>query len=60
MSQVKDERAAMLLVIRDAVCLLGALSVRGPDATLSNMERRELNAKLFECLEYLNNAREDS
>ncbi len=55
MTKEERSKAAKLAVIEEAVCLLGRLAVRGPGTHLATNERAELNQKLFECLEVLNN-----
>ncbi len=48
-------QSAKLSVIEVAVTALGKLAIEGPKHYLNLNERHELNQKLFECLEILNN-----
>ena len=48
-----------VVVIARAVQVLGKLVMTGPGAYLSHNERRELNQLLFECLEVLNDEKEN-
>ncbi len=52
--RVERTDAERISVIEDAVEALGALALAGPGARLNAQQRHELNHRLFECLEVLN------
>ena len=55
-----EENAAKLAVIEIAIVCLGKLALKGPRAYLPANDRVEINQALFDCLEVLNDMKEDS
>ncbi len=59
MSGQEKENAAKLAVIEIAIVCLGRLALAGPRARLNANEVVEMRQALFDCLEVLNDMKED-
>lgn len=55
----QDETAARFAVVELAVVALGKLAVAGPRGKMNANEREEMRQCLFDCLEVLNNEKEN-